>query len=1576
MLLSLTCVSAVEDNQTAGDVELQSDEIEEDALEASYDTSFSDLFNQFARSNYTLEKDFTFDSNRDTSFIDDPIRITKSNIVIDGKGHSIDALGNCRVFDVIGTNVILKNITFLNAKSNEEGGAVNFVNSGSVINCNFIGNNASSGGALYFYTQSSVINCTFEANTAGNGGAIYNRYNGVSVSNCEFRDNHARNGGAIYCDGGDIDYSSFADNSADYLGGAFYVDVRAQLSVQNSVFERNRGKGAGYNVYLSEGARLITNNVTPSNLIPESFTSLKAKIDGCLGDYLVLEYDYTYRSEIDSALGNTGIEINQDNLIIDGREHTIDGDGQTRLFNIKSNNVTLMNINFINGYSSDSGGGAVRIEHAATIDRCTFDNNYGNPGGAISQLDLSGSTIKVTNSIFTNNRGAGGIAILFTGGLIDKCTFINNSGGGSGGAIQSRGTATISNSFFINNSARSWGGAIDAEQSCIITNNLFRGNSASGGGAIILYRGGTISDSTFESNVAYGSSDGGGAITLSSGGSVSRSTFINNNATNIGGAIEGWGTITQCSFTGNHAGNNGGAIFSKGATVKYSNFTSNTANNGGGGIYSEGGDFNHLNFVENSAKNGGGLYSTKGEIHNLTFSSNVAGSNGGGLYLTSGRKVIGCIFSYNTAGDKGGAISFNGQSTIDNVNFTGNSAKNGGAVYSSNVLTINNTNFKEDNACSGGAIQITKDLDLHNTNFKDNFATDGTNYINLIGDAKITLDNVAPEHVNPYKVSAITITYATNGTAYSDEAYITLKVTSENKPITEGFAAITLNNENYTASIINGTGTINISTVDVGRYACNITYFSYNYTVEKAFIDFYIVKKEVSFTVNIANVTVGEKLKFTVNMDSANINSGTVSAVINNREYVEYVVNGTATFEISGLNADNYSALISYNGGFNYYNPSQYIYFSVLKRNVSLEAYAENITYGDVLKITAKITNDSTVINEGFVQITIGNDTYVAYVTNGNATLEIPNLDVGKYSCNLSYIGGQNNTGQSKQVNFTVFKRIYSIGIEADNITYGDTAEITVNIVGTAGNIAEGIVFLGISDNVYEKVLENGRTTFEIPMLNAGTYTGEIVFYSQKNSIFQKQTFSYGVSPKTIILNSSYIPNQIYYGDTVKLIVNVTCDDEIIDNGTVTVNLNNERFNAPVENGSATFEISNLLVETYDGTIEYDGGNNYQKVARPINFEVLEKIVNLSVNFTNAVYGDVLRVCVNVTSNRGPVNEGKVTANILGENHSAKVENGIAIIEVSNLNVGTYDCRVAFDGGYGYNSTPKQVQFDILRNMVDLTVNISDNVYGEVLRVCINVISATGSVNEGNVTMLFNNGYQVAKVEKGFAIIEIPNLDAGTYNATITFDGGDNYNRPTASIDLNVLKRNVEVLASNKAYVINYGGEYSVTVQGVAGEKVTFTFNGKNMGSVILDSNGIAAIYLTVEILKAAGAGTRNLVIELDGANYQAPAKTVKITVVKEKTKIAAKKKTFKKAKKVKKYSITLKDSKNKAISQVKVTLKIKGKTFKAKTNAKGKAIFKIKKLTKKGTFKAKVSFKGNSYYDKVTKTVKIKVRG
>ena len=99
---------------------------------------------------------------------------------------------------------------------------------------------------------------------------------------------------------------------------------------------------------------------------------------------------------------------------------------------------------------------------------------------------------------------------------------------------------------------------------------------------------------------------------------------------------------------------------------------------------------------------------------------------------------------------------------------------------------------------------------------------------------------------------------------------------------------------------------------------------------------------------------------------------------------------------------------------------------------------------------------------------------------------------------------------------------------------------------------------------------------------------------------------------------------------------------------------------------------------------------------------------------------------------------------------------------------------------------------------------------------------------------------------------------------------------------------------------------------------------------------------------------------------------TAKVT--KKATKITAKKKTFKAKIKVKKYTIILKAGKS-SVKKVKVTIKIGKKIYAANTNAKGKATFKIKKLTKKGKYNAVIKFKGNSAYKASSRKVKITIK-
>ena len=159
------------------------------------------------------------------------------------------------------------------------------------------------------------------------------------------------------------------------------------------------------------------------------------------------------------------------------------------------------------------------------------------------------------------------------------------------------------------------------------------------------------------------------------------------------------------------------------------------------------------------------------------------------------------------------------------------------------------------------------------------------------------------------------------------------------------------------------------------------------------------------------------------------------------------------------------------------------------------------------------------------------------------------------------------------------------------------------------------------------------------------------------------------------------------------------------------------------------------------------------------------------------------------------------------------------------------------------------------------------------------------------------------------------------------------------------------------------GGYYSLRLTDPSGNPLV----NKSVG---IGYNGILAWYTTDE------NGTVNKLIGLQNAGVYTFASAFlgdednnasfavnRIIIVKKPTYIKASSKAYKATAKTKKYKVTLStvkniDGKMYLAAGKKITLKVNGKIYTAKTNAKGQATFKLK-LTKKGKYTAKISYAG-----------------
>ena len=170
-------------------------------------------------------------------------------------------------------------------------------------------------------------------------------------------------------------------------------------------------------------------------------------------------------------------------------------------------------------------------------------------------------------------------------------------------------------------------------------------------------------------------------------------------------------------------------------------------------------------------------------------------------------------------------------------------------------------------------------------------------------------------------------------------------------------------------------------------------------------------------------------------------------------------------------------------------------------------------------------------------------------------------------------------------------------------------------------------------------------------------------------------------------------------------------------------------------------------------------------------------------------------------------------------------------------------------------------------------------------------------------------------------------------------------------------------------------GYFKVTLKSngaaLAGQNVTITFNGKTYKATT-DKNGVATFKLSSGVAKKYP-----VTISFAGSDkYLSSTAKAYVTIKKNNVKFSKATKKVKKSKAKKaKFKITLKTSNNKVLAKKLVYIKINKKTYKAKTNAKGVATFKLKLPKKKKTYKYKVTFKGDKANNKKTFSKKLTVK-
>ena len=983
------------------------------------------------------------------------------------------------------------------------------------------------------------------------------------------------------------------------------------------------------------------------------------------------------------------------------------------------------------------------------------------------------------------------------------------------------------------------------------------------------------------------------------------------------GVINGNGAVIDMAQSGHRAF----YVTASGVTIKNLTIKNANYNGDGGAIYfRNSGTVTNCNFTGNTAYgDGGAIWMYSGSVENCNFTNNTA-TYGGAVYFSSSGTVTNCNFTANTANEYGGAVYFDSDGNVTNCNFTANTAnEDGGAVYLLITGTVTNCNFTDNKATGtdswGGAVYFGTDSTVTNCNFTGNTAT---NY----GGA-----------VFFYNQGTVTNCNFTNNVAGE-----------------------------WGGAVIMGSGTVtncifvNNVAGEWGGAILSVQYLGVtaDTCIFKTDSDTTFNTNNLQPTLNVDNFTTvyssGDKLTFDLKTNSGKqVNNGNISISVYFKDNNSWVGN------YSCLSGEGWIVDLPVGSYYAIFN-TEYKLFTPVKKTITVIPnipYYANVTPVTTNNRTVNITANSNIpqdIIEGKLLFILPNSTKIsANYTDGIWWAVHTFDDYADYQVNASYVGLSNVIISNATISIT--RANSTVNVSDVVLNYGEAKNVTVTAEGATGITAK------INDT---NVTVVNNFTIPISGLAAGNYTLTV----------------------TTIADEDHNP----VIKTVKITVNKAHTEILIVNETLDLKVGDETIVAtltPADAGNVTFTSSNVSVVDFDDegnviaqgkgqaiiTVSFAGNNNYAAAEN--------RTVTIDVNLNDAsvtVDKDALDLKIYETY---AINATKHPDTILLDIAYTSSNSSVATVDekgiVTAVGVGSavITVEVGDDEIYAKNSTTvkvtvSKVPTEIAADPIAATYNANKDLV-------ITLKDSNGNPISGlNITVDFNGARNYTTDTNGQVKIPTMGLAANIYDVGISFNGTENYVNCSNTTTVSIYKE------SSRVDTKPLTTDYNVHKYLVVGLK-------DNEGNPIRNADASIEIHGVTYKCRSDDAGDARLIIRLnpgtytakitfDNVNYTGFTQYVTVIVKKLTPKLTAKKKTFKKSKKVKKYTVTLKAN-SKALAKVKLTLKVKGKTYKAKTNAKGKAIFKIKNLKKKGKYRATVKFAGNTYYNKVTKKVKITVK-
>ena len=430
----------------------------------------------------------------------------------------------------------------------------------------------------------------------------------------------------------------------------------------------------------------------------------------------------------------------------------------------------------------------------------------------------------------------------------------------------------------------------------------------------------------------------------------------------------------------------------------------------------------------------------------------------------------------------------------------------------------------------------------------------------------------------------------------------------------------------------------------------------------------------------------------------------------------------------------------------------------------------------------------------------------------------------------------------TQEVTVDVGKMLTDIDVESsNNILFNETLVVNITLTDANNRPLNGDVSVEYDGKTYAPVLANGKATLEIENLRAGNFTLKVIYGGDDDHF--KSSYSKDITIKKLTPSLSIIAPEVKIGQNGVAIVTLLPDDtKIRARSILYIDGKRQGTYKSLFNGNTTISLPLCEDGEHNITIEYPGTDEYYSAVASTIFKVSLYESSMNISAKDIKVGETAVITI-ITSPDDL--EGEATLIINGHEETIYLDCISTEVTFSNLNAGTYNISIYYDGYAKYYPVNASASFKVLKTPSKLDVNLTHddaNLKGTLTiktipSACTGVVSVWVNYRQYNVTL--KNGEATVDIE----------LDKGSNLIFVSYEGDDYYDDSSWNTTIGVVD-NVILIGRNSTgwsyndfdYAIRLTEENGVPMQAM---NVTVEFNGEKH-NITTDYNGLA--YYTLNL--------------------------------------------------------------------------------------------------------------------------------